>query len=186
MDTWRLTPKFTLTYGLRYELFAPIMDRNNNTTNFTPANGGGMVTAASNASGWYARSLIHPDLNDFAPRLGFAYQMTDQLVWRGGYGVFYQHSNRIGSESLMQLNPPFLLDVQLNQSGANTVFQLQNGFPWTPSQSGTVRFDFASDTRPGSEPALQLRRTDQLRSGISAVAATPCSRPPTLGIGAAR
>ena len=129
MDTWKPTPKLTLTYGLRYELFAPIMERKNNTSNFTPANGGGIVTAASNASGWYDRSLIHPDLNDFAPRLGFAYQLTNRIVWRGGYGVFYQHNNRIGSESLIQINPPFLLDVQLNQSGANTVFQLKNGFP---------------------------------------------------------
>lgn len=129
MDTWKTTPKLTLTYGLRYELFAPIMDRTNNTSNFTPANGGGIVTADSNASGWFDRALIHPDLNDFAPRLGFAYQMTSRIVWRGGYGVFYQHNNRIGSESLIQINPPFLLDVQLNQSGANTVFQLQNGFP---------------------------------------------------------
>lgn len=129
MDTWKATPKLTLTYGLRYELFAPIMDRTNNTSNFTPANGGGIVTADGNASGWFDRALIHPDLNDFAPRLGFAYQMTSRIVWRGGYGVFYQHNNRIGSESLIQINPPFLLDVQLNQSGANTVFQLQNGFP---------------------------------------------------------
>jgi hypothetical protein len=129
MDTWKTTPKLTLTYGLRYELFAPIMDRTNNTSNFTPANGGGIVTADSNASGWFDRALIHPDLNDFAPRLGFAYQMTSRIVWRGGYGVFYQHNNRIGSESLIQINPPFLLDVQLNQSGANTVFQLQSGFP---------------------------------------------------------
>jgi len=129
MDTWKTTPKLTLTYGLRYELFAPLMDRTNNTSNFTPDNGGGIVTAASNASGWFDGGLIHPDLNDFASRLGFAYQMTNRVVWRGGYGVFYQHNNRIGSESLIQINPPFLLDVQLNQSGANTVFQLRNGFP---------------------------------------------------------
>ncbi len=129
MDTWKTTPKLTLTYGLRYEPFAPILERKNNTSNFTPANGGGIVTAASNASGWFDRALIHPDLNDFAPRLGFAYQLTNRIVWRGGYGVFYQHYNRIGSESLIQLNPPFLLDVQLNQSGASTVFQLKNGFP---------------------------------------------------------
>lgn len=129
MDNWKTTSKLTLTYGLRYELFAPVMERNNRTTNFTPASGGGIVTAAQNASGWFDRALIHPDLNDFAPRLGFAYQLTNRLVVRGGYGVFYQHSNRIGSESLLQLNPPFLLDLQLNQGGANTVFQLKNGFP---------------------------------------------------------
>jgi carboxypeptidase family protein len=129
MDTWKTTSKLTLTYGLRYELFAPIMERDNRTTNFTPANGGGIVTASRGASGWFDRALIHPDLNDFAPRLGFAYQMGNRLVVRGGYGVFYQHSNRIGSESLLQLNPPALLDLQLNQSGTSTVFQLKNGFP---------------------------------------------------------
>src|SRR5438105_2063201 len=129
LDTWKTTSKLTLTYGLRYELFAPILERDNRTTNFTPANGGGIVTASRGASGWFDRSLIHPDRNDFAPRVGFAYQMSDRLVVRGGYGVFYQHSNRIGSESLLQLNPPALLDLQLNQSGTSTVFQLKNGFP---------------------------------------------------------
>lgn len=138
MDTWRLTSKFTLNYGVRYELFSPLMDRNNDTANFTPAGGGGFITAAPNASGWYARSLIHPSLNDLAPRFGFAYQMTNRLVWRGGYGVFYQHDARIGSESLLQLNPPFVVDSQLNQSGTSTVFQLQNGFPYNTIANGGV------------------------------------------------
>src|SRR5205823_2427920 len=115
MDSWRATSKLNVTAGLRYELFAPIMSRENRTSNLTGANGGGIVTAPSNASGWGARSLIQPDKNDFAPRVGLAYQLTKKLVMRGGYGVFYQHYNRIGSESLIQLNPPFLQDVQLNQ-----------------------------------------------------------------------
>jgi hypothetical protein len=131
MDTWRATPKLNFTYGVRYELFAPILSRENNTSNFTPANGGGIVTAASNASGWANRALIQPDKNDFAPRLGLAYQLSKKLVVRSGYGVFYQHFNRIGSESLIQLNPPFLQDVQLNQGvGSSTpIYQLKNGFP---------------------------------------------------------
>src|SRR5579864_5383696 len=129
MDTWKTTSKLTLTYGLRYELFAPLMDRNNQTSNFTPANGGGLVTAASNASGWYDRALIHPDLKNFAPRFGFAYQMMPRLVWRGGYGIFYQHENRIGSESLIQLNPPQFVDTVEVTGATSAVFQLQNGFP---------------------------------------------------------
>ena len=131
MDTWRTTPKLTLTFGLRYELFAPIMSRENNTSNFSPANGGTLVTAASDASGWTDRALINSDKNDFAPRLGFAYQASNRLVFRGGYGVFYQHYNRIGSESLIQLNPPFLLDDQINEGLGSTTpfFQLQDGFP---------------------------------------------------------
>jgi hypothetical protein len=177
MDTWKITPKLTLTYGLRYELFAPIMERKNNTTNFTPTNGGGIVTAASNASGWYARSLIHPDLNDFAPRLGFAYQMTNRIVLRGGYGVFYQHSNRIGSESLIQLNPPALLDVQLNQSGASTVFQLKNELVSISHNSNCAR------RIPISAPATSSKQVlvRKFRSPM-----TPCLPPLTWEIGAAR
>ena len=129
MDTWKATSKLTVTYGLRYELFAPLIDRENQTSNFSPANGGELITAASNASGWYNRSLIHPALNNFAPRLGFAYQMLPRLVWRGGYGVFYQHVNRIGSEALLQLNPPQFVDTQLVTGGTSAVFQLKDGFP---------------------------------------------------------
>jgi hypothetical protein len=129
MDTWKANSKLTLTYGLRYELFAPLIDRNNETTNFTPLNGGGLITPASNASGWYGRALIHPALNNFAPRFGFAYQMLPRLVWRGGYGVFYQHVNRIGSEALLQLNPPQFVDTQISTGANSAVFQLKDGFP---------------------------------------------------------
>ncbi|HEY6329980.1 MAG TPA: TonB-dependent receptor, partial [Blastocatellia bacterium] len=138
MDTWKTSQKLTVTYGLRYELFAPILDRQNQTSNFSPANGGSVVSSASNASGWYNRALIHPDFGDFAPRLGFAYQLTNRLVARAGYGIFYQHSNRIGSEALLQLNPPFLQDLQLNQGGASTVFQLKDGFPLSTITSSGV------------------------------------------------
>src|SRR5580704_6164286 len=141
MDTWKATKKLTLTYGLRYELFAPLIDRQNETSNFSPANGGGIITAASNASGWFNRALIHPDLNDFAPRVGFAYQLMPRLVARGGYGVFYQHENRIGSESLIQLNPPQFIDTQLGGGASNPVFQLKNGFPAAAIGSAAVQLD---------------------------------------------
>lgn len=131
MDSWRATSKLNVTYGVRYELFSPIIDRDNRTSNFTPANGGGIISVAPGASGWADRALINPDKDNFAPRLGFAYQLSKKAVLRAGYGMFFQHWNRIGSESLLQLNPPFLQDVQLNQGlGSSTpIFQLKNGFP---------------------------------------------------------
>ena len=52
-----------------------------------------------------------------------------RLVVRGGYGVFYQHENRIGSESLIQLNPPQFVDTQLSGGASNPVFKLSDGFP---------------------------------------------------------
>lgn len=130
-DSWRVTPDLTLTYGLRYELFAPPLNRQSQVSNFTPANGGGLVSSSPGQTGWYAQSQIHPDLNDFAPRFGFSYHVMKPVVLRGGYGVFYQHSNRIGSESIPELNPPYLIDGSLSQQQGSTtpVFELQNGFP---------------------------------------------------------
>ena len=130
-DTWRARPNLTVTYGIRYELFSPILNHQNQLSNFTSANGGGLITAASNASGWDNRALIHPDKNDWAPRFGFSYRPTNRVVVRGGFGLFYQHSVRIGSESILALNPPSVISYNISQiaGSSQTEFQLQNGFP---------------------------------------------------------
>jgi hypothetical protein len=69
-DTWRVRRNLTINYGLRYELFSPQLNHQNQVANFTRANGGGLVQASN--GGWYARSLIHPDKNDFSRVLGSA------------------------------------------------------------------------------------------------------------------
>lgn len=149
-DTWRVNPNLTVNYGLRYELYPPFwLNRDNRTANFSAANGGEMISATS--SGWYGRTLIHPDTTDFAPRGGFSWHVVKPVVLRGGYGVFHQFINRIGSESMLQLNPPFLLDDSLSQSFGSTtpVFQLKNGFPAAQLQAQGVVL-----------PSLQLRAQD--------------------------
>ncbi|WP_263368836.1 TonB-dependent receptor [Edaphobacter bradus] len=130
-DTWRVAKNLTVNYGLRYELYAPMLNRTNAVANFSPANGGSLVTAAAGAQSWQDRSLIKPDKNSFAPRFGFSYQPAGNIVFRGGYGVFYQFINRIGSEAQLSLNQPFLKAVQVTQSSGSVtpVFQLKNGFP---------------------------------------------------------
>ncbi|WP_348267838.1 TonB-dependent receptor [Edaphobacter paludis] len=130
-DTWRIVNRLTVTYGARYELFAPWMNRTNSVSNFSPANGGSMVPSTPNAKGWADRSLINPDKNNIAPRIGFSYQASDKVVFRGGYGVFYQFINRIGSESMLALNLPFLKQIFTSQSNGSVdpVFFLKNGFP---------------------------------------------------------
>lgn len=130
-DTWRLARPLTVTYGVRYELFAPVLNRSNSVANFSPENGGILIPAAANSGDWGSRSLIHPDRNNIAPRLGFSFQAAPNIVFRGGYGVFYQFINRIGSESILALNQPFLRAVFTSQTAGSVtpVFQLKNGFP---------------------------------------------------------
>jgi hypothetical protein len=135
-DQWRLNDKLTLNYGLRYEYFTPMFDRDNILTNIIPETG--EVVTAKDSGSVYDRTLIHPDRNDVAPRVGFAYSATEKLVFRGGYGIFYQQSDRYGSESQLGLNPPQLIDVNLVANSANDapVMILQNGF--APISSANV------------------------------------------------
>lgn len=148
-DIWQARRTLTINYGLRYELFSPTLNHQNELTNFSPANGGSLVTATSGS--WYQRSLIHPDYNNFAPRIGFAYHPVSRLVFRGGYGVFYQPTNRIGSEAMEALNPPWLLNANLGQGLGSTtpVMFLDTGFP-------SADFTPALVTLPG----LQIRAQD--------------------------
>ncbi len=139
-DTWRVRKNLTVNFGLRYEIFSPLLNRQNQLGNFSPDNGGELITADPHASGWYNRALIHPDLNNFAPRLGFSYHPFDRLVFRGGFGMFYQEGVRIGSESILALNPPAVISYSLGQGLGSTtpIFQLQNGFPIDDFTSTTV------------------------------------------------
>src|SRR5215472_11358053 len=125
-DTWRVQKKLTLNFGLRYELFSPLLNHQNAISNFI---NGAFVTATS--GDWFARGLVHRDKNDFAPRFGFAYQAASKLVLRGGYGIFYQHDVRIGSESVLGENPPAFYDQSLAQSlgSVTPAFFLKSGFP---------------------------------------------------------
>ena len=132
-DSWRTNQKLTLNYGVRYEYSSPLFERDNHETNFDPnLNGGqgGLFTIPANASGTFQRTTVHPVKNNFAPRAGFAYSMYPKLVMRGGFGVYYQNSYRYGSESMLALNPPFLVDAQANaQPGQAPTVLLRNGFP---------------------------------------------------------
>lgn len=146
-DSWRARPNFTLTYGVRYEYFTPYIERNNMTSNFDPHGNGGqgaLITAFPNPSspilpapknqGLFSRTLVHPDRNNFAPRIGFAYDYGPRLVLRGGFGVFYQVADRIGSESLLQLNPPFFIDQDEAVTGNQSpLIFLRNGFLPAPT-----------------------------------------------------
>src|SRR5262245_2471709 len=132
-DDYKITSKLTLNIGLRYEFATPPREKQNNFANFDPVTGT-MIFAKDGDI--FARSLIHPDRNNFAPRFGFAYSPTSRWVIRGAYGVFFNHTVRQGREGLLGFNPPFLVDnlLQTSVSGATAVataapFRLVNGYP---------------------------------------------------------
>jgi outer membrane receptor protein involved in Fe transport len=111
-DDWRLTSKFTLNVGLRYEYFSPVRERFNAQANFNPGTGELDIPKSSNVSLTPTLSqilpvnhnatneLVHADYNNLAPRLGMAYQATSKLVFRTAFGMFYN-----GDESGPYSNP---------------------------------------------------------------------------------
>ena len=126
-DDWRPTSDLTLSLGLRYDFMTPSLERDNNQANFDPATGA--LVFASDGS-LEDRALVKPDRNNFAPRLGAVYRVSDTLVLRTGYGVFYNLLDRIGSEDQLALNPPGLRNIRIRStSTVNPVFFLRDGFP---------------------------------------------------------
>jgi hypothetical protein len=101
-DDWRVTPKLTLNLGLRYEFATPLVDRDNNWSNFNPVTD--TMTRATGGS-LYDRALVNPTYTDWGPRLGFAYNFMPKMVLRGGYGISYDFFNRVGS-AIEGINAP--------------------------------------------------------------------------------
>ncbi len=98
-DDWRVTPKLTLNLGLRYEWSTPYTERNNllQFSNFT-GNSSVTVPGLPLISGPLPGTTVFPtsgnrhvpvDRNNWAPRLGFAYQLNPNTVVRGGAGIYY-------------------------------------------------------------------------------------------------
>ena len=82
----------------------------------------------------YNRALVHPDRNNWAPRLGMAYQLTSKTVLRAGYGLAYIHFNRLGGENLLGYNGPSIVNLMINQTAnlpACTGEQFRNCFRTT-------------------------------------------------------
>ena len=86
-DDYRLAPKFTLNYGLRWEYFGPLSEANNLLSNYNPADG----TLDMIGTDGLSSSLYDRDLHDFSPRIGFAWNVLTNTVIRAGYGIYYDY-----------------------------------------------------------------------------------------------
>jgi len=133
-DDWRLSRKLTVNYGLRYELPLPFVEAHNRQSNFVLESGPCylqivLATQAGTCNAGIGTALVRPDTNNFAPRIGLAYQVSDKLVVRSGFGIFYGRDENLGLSNRLVANPPFIPSASYTGTSTVPAFQLQNGIP---------------------------------------------------------
>ncbi len=157
-DDWKVSPKLSLTLGLRYEYVSPLADNLDRRSTFYPLTNayntglqGQIIVATSTEAqsilgldGISARGLYNADRNNFAPRFGFAYSVNDKTVVRGGYGIFFTNSqNFVNNFVINRRQPPFAETQQVTSS--TTTPQINVADPFTnataPSVIGTQNID---------------------------------------------
>jgi carboxypeptidase family protein/TonB-dependent receptor-like protein len=92
-DSYRITPRLTLNYGLRWDYFGVVGEKNNllsNVTSMSPATGTGTFVLTQVGQPGLS-SLYKPDKKDFAPRVSAAWDVTGKgkTVIRAGFGLFF-------------------------------------------------------------------------------------------------
>ena len=157
-DDWKVSGRLTLNVGLRYELFLPVTERNNQVASFDLTNPSNptlivpkglnvqltpTVAEAVHVSATGSKGLVNTDWNNFAPRIGMAFQISPKTVWRAGYGIFYGgQENGPYSNPSPGFNPPFFTNesyvspcsaADANPAGSDCTIPglrfLANGFP---------------------------------------------------------
>ncbi|ABF39936.1 Cna B-type protein [Candidatus Koribacter versatilis Ellin345] len=154
-DDWKVTPKLSLSLGLRYEFSTPYTERHNRSQfdNFTGDSGVslnlnptgdpdlatlGLGTTDLKGTTVFATSNnrhVPSDLNNWGPRLGFAYQLAQNTVLRGGVGMFYGLST---ATNFQYSGTSFRKDAAIhftNDGGVTQYATLDNPFPTLPTNT---------------------------------------------------
>src|SRR5262245_55885465 len=103
-DDWRATRRLTLNIGLRYELDTPYSEVANRWANFDPKTATVLIAGRNGVS---ESAGVNTFKKGFAPRFGFAYQLGDKTVVRGGAGVFWNTAGHGGNALRLQRHVPF-------------------------------------------------------------------------------
>jgi hypothetical protein len=156
-DTWKITPRLTVTYGLRWDINPALKGKNLANDPFTVV---GLNDPATMTLAPRGTPLYQTTYGNLAPRIGLAYQFSGTRNWeailRGGFGVFYDlGSGSLGGVSsyFPYLNDTFATDVPFPLSA-------QNAAPPALTTSPPVSVISVAD------PNLKLPRTYQWNAAL--------------------
>ena len=143
-DDWRVRPRFTLEFGLRYEVETPPIELFNKIANIdlNPDITQAQVVVPGQSgpfSGSLPQSLIRGSYNDWAPRFGMAWKPFSKhaFIVRSGYSIFYNGSVYSHLTTELANQPPWA-QAQFISTSASQFLTLENGFPSQSSQSSST------------------------------------------------
>lgn len=152
-DDWRVRGNLTINVGLRYEYVSPFTETGNQIVNLdaTPT-----FTAVAPVlpgqtgpfTGAFPATLVNPDRNNLAPRIGIAWKPKAKMVVRAGYGLNYNTTQYANIVQNLAFQPPFSF-TQTNLGSAVSPLLLQNAFPTVLPNTTTNNYGVDRNYRLG-------------------------------------
>ncbi len=155
-DTWQITRKLNVNLGLRWDALTPLKDDQKDLSIFNPAVAGGLAVA-----GQQIPQIYPTDWKMFSPRIGVAYEAKEGLVFRAGYGLYWDtpsgntflaSSSSNGGAIGVDANPAGSSPVYAISRANYTIASGQPIFPTSLAIAGTNIFGLYSvnqDFAPG-------------------------------------
>jgi hypothetical protein len=137
-DDWRITPTLNVNLGLRYEYASYPIEQRGKALVFAPDLGG---IVYSNQG--VRASIVDPDYNNLAPRVGFAWRPTflKNTVVRGGAGIYYATDNW-NELQFEVIGPPFYQSQTLNSDPVKPTLFMNNLLPSFAASPNLSPFSF--------------------------------------------
>ena len=128
-DDYRLSNTLSLTFGLRYDYTSPFSEKYGHLANLSILPGYSGVTLVTPGTPGYAPTLVNPDRNNLAPRLGIAWRAMKRgnVVVRAGGGIYYNEGVYNAMVTNLAGQPPFVLTSGTVQTASNNILTLAKG-----------------------------------------------------------
>ncbi|PWU01653.1 MAG: TonB-dependent receptor [Terriglobia bacterium] len=158
-DTWKITRRLTLTYGLRWDVNPPLEGKNLSNYPFTvtglenPA----MINPAAVTLAPRGTPLYDTTWGNVAPRIGLAWRLSSGATLRGGFGIFYD----LGQGSLGGASSYFPYVTENIFSPVSFPLSTQNAAPPAPSLSLPTNLSLNV-----ADPHLKLPRSYQWNAAL--------------------